>query len=117
MRVNCYDFGLWNNFSSNNSCNIKIKIVTKKKIVVLGSGISGIGAAILAKKKGYDVFVSDLEKLVKNKIILDNNKIEYEEFQHSECNIKNANEVVKSPGISPKEKIIKYIEQKNTYNF
>ena len=79
--------------------------MTKKKIVVLGSGISGIGAAILAKKKGYDVFVSDLRKISKtNKIILDNNKIEYEELQHSECNIKNANEVVKSPGISPKEK-------------
>ena len=39
--------------------------MTKKKIVVLGAGISGIGAAILAKKKGYDVFVSDLEKLAK----------------------------------------------------
>ena len=88
--------------------------MTKKKIVVLGSGLSGIGAAILAKKKGYDVFVSDLRKISKkNKIVLDNNKIDYEELQHSECNIKNANEVVKSPGISPKEKIIKYIEQKN----
>ena len=87
--------------------------MNKKKIVVLGAGISGIGAAILAKKKGYDVFVSDLRKISKrNKIVLVNNKIDYEELQHSECNIKNASEVVKSPGISPKEKIIKYIEQK-----
>ena len=87
--------------------------MTKNKIVVLGAGISGIGAAILAKKKGYDVFVSDLRRISKrNKIILDNNKIDYEEFQHSKCNVKNANEVVKSPGISPKEKIIKYLEDK-----
>ena len=89
--------------------------MNKKKIVVLGAGISGIGAAILAKKKGYDVFVSDLRKISKtNKIILDNNKIDYEEFQQSTCNVKNANEVVKSAGISPKEKIIKYFEEKKT---
>ena len=56
--------------------------MNKKKIVVLGAGISGIGAAILAKKKGYDVFVSDLRKISKrNKIFLVNNKIDYEEFK------------------------------------
>ena len=72
-----------------------------------------MGAAILAKKKGYDVFVSDLRKISKrNKKLLDINEIDYEELQHSECIIKNTSEVIKSPGISQKEHIIKYIEEK-----
>jgi UDP-N-acetylmuramoylalanine--D-glutamate ligase len=71
-----------------------------KRIVVLGAGISGIGAAILAKKKGFDVFVSDRGTITdENKAVLLNNEIEWEEQMHSSARILNANEVIKSPGI------------------
>ena len=71
-----------------------------KRIVVLGAGISGIGAAVLAKQKGFDVFVSAKGKITdENKAVLLNNEIEWEEQKHTLEYILNADEVIKSPGI------------------
>ncbi|MBI2731555.1 MAG: UDP-N-acetylmuramoyl-L-alanine--D-glutamate ligase [Sphingobacteriales bacterium] len=84
-----------------------------KRFVILGGGESGAGAAILAKLKGYDVFVSDGSKIAeKYKKELEHYKIEYEEEQHSEEKILNADEVMKSPGIPEKAEIVKKIRQK-----
>ena len=71
-----------------------------KRIVVFGAGISGVGAAVLAKQKGFGVFVSDKGIITdENKAVLLNNEIEWEEQKHTlEC-ILNADEVIKSPGI------------------
>lgn len=74
-----------------------------KKIVILGAGESGAGAAVLAKKEGFDVFVSDMGAIKdKYKKLLDDHGIEWEEKQHTEDRILCADEVIKSPGI-PKE--------------
>ena len=71
-----------------------------KRIVVLGAGISGVGAAVLAQKKGYKVFVSDKGKITEdNKKVLLNNEIDWEENNHTLDKILNADEVIKSPGI------------------
>ena len=72
----------------------------KKRIVVLGAGESGAGAAVLAKKEGFDVFVSDMSKIAdKYKKQLDDHQIAWEEGQHTEEKILNADEIIKSPGI------------------
>ncbi len=82
-----------------------------KRIVVLGAGESGAGAAVLAKVKGYDVFVSDLSAIKdKYKLLLDQYNIAWEEKQHTEALILNATEVVKSPGIPDKAPMIKAIK-------
>lgn len=84
-----------------------------KRIVVLGAGESGAGAAVLAKKEGFDVFVSDMSAIKdKYKKLLDDHGIEWEEGHHTEEKILNADEVIKSPGI-PKEApmVRKLIEQ------
>ena len=74
-----------------------------KRIVILGAGESGAGAAVLAKKKGFDVFVSDMSNIKeKYKQLLDQHGIEWEEGQHTAEKILNADEIIKSPGI-PKE--------------
>ena len=71
-----------------------------KRIVVLGAGESGAGAAVLAKVKGFDVFVSDLSAIKdKYKQMLDSRGIAWEEGHHTESLILNADEVIKSPGI------------------
>ena len=71
-----------------------------KRIVILGAGESGAGAAVLAKKKGFDVFVSDMSKIAdKYKKLLDDHQIEWEEGQHTEEKILSADEIIKSPGI------------------
>jgi len=71
-----------------------------KKIVVLGAGESGAGAAVLAKKEGFDVFVSDMSKIAdKYKKLLDDHQITWEEGQHTEEKILAADEIIKSPGI------------------
>ena len=72
----------------------------KKRIVILGAGESGAGAAVLAKVKGLDTFVSDQGSIKdKYKALLDQYGIEWEEGRHTEEKILNADEVVKSPGI------------------
>ena len=71
-----------------------------KRIVVLGAGESGAGAAVLAKKEGFDVFVSDMSKIAdRYKKLLDDHQIEWEEGQHTEEKILSADEIIKSPGI------------------
>ena len=78
-----------------------------KKIVVLGGGISGYGSAILAKKKGFDVFLSDKGRIAdRYKAKLDQWQVPYEEGRHSEERILAADEVVKSPGIPDKAPMI-----------
>ena len=74
--------------------------VRKKRIVILGAGESGSGAAVLAKVKGMDTFVSDQGHIKdKYKALMDQYDIEWEESHHTEEKILNADEVVKSPGI------------------
>lgn len=84
-----------------------------KRIVILGGGESGTGAAILAKAKGYDVFVSDSGQLKeKYKSELSNNAIEFEEGKHSEEKILNADIIIKSPGIPEKNDLIRKLKSK-----
>lgn len=85
----------------------------QKRLVVIGGGESGVGAAVLAKHKGYDVFLSDKGGLKeKYKEVLANEKIDFEEGIHTEEKILNANEVVKSPGVPDKVEMIKKIKAK-----
>jgi len=84
-----------------------------KRMVILGGGESGVGAALLAKQKGYDVFLSDgssLKKEYRNE--LTEAGIAFEEGQHAEDLILNADEVMKSPGIPEKAAIVKMIRAK-----
>lgn len=87
-----------------------------KKIVVLGAGESGVGAAILAKQKGFEVFVSD-KSLIKQKYKDELNSfgIEWEEGNHTESRILAADEIVKSPGIPEKAPLIKALRAQNTH--
>jgi UDP-N-acetylmuramoylalanine--D-glutamate ligase len=79
-----------------------------KRLVVLGGGESGVGTAILAKQKGFEVFVSDARNIVeKYKQVLIHHEIDFEENQHTEEVILNANLVMKSPGIPEKASIVK----------
>ncbi len=85
----------------------------EKRIVVLGAGESGTGAAVLARKQGFDVFVSDSGKIKDHyKEILFNYDIDFEEGKHTERLILNADEVIKSPGISEKSEIVMAIRKK-----
>lgn len=85
-----------------------------KKIVILGGGESGCGAAVLAKKKGFNVFVSDNSKIKQNyKEILGINNILWEEEGHVYTNILDADIIIKSPGIPENIEIIKKIVELN----
>jgi UDP-N-acetylmuramoylalanine--D-glutamate ligase len=85
------------------------------KLVILGGGESGVGAALLAKAKGMDVFLSDQGQLSdKYKQILQENTIPFEEGQHTESQIMDADEVVKSPGIPDKAPLIQALKGKGT---
>ncbi len=82
-----------------------------KKLVVLGAGESGYGAAILGKKNGFEVFVSDKGSISKkSKDVLLHNNIPFEENTHSEQSILSADLVVKSPGIPDNIALIKAID-------
>ena len=82
-----------------------------KRIVVLGAGISGVGAAVLAKKKGFEVFISDKGKITEdNKKVLLNNEIDWEENNHTFDKILNADEVIKSPGIPDSVELIQNLK-------
>ncbi len=86
-----------------------------KKIVVLGAGESGVGAAVLAKKKGYDIFVSEKGSIKGSYLeILKKYEIEYEEGQHDEARILSADVVIKSPGIPDKVPLIKKLDKQGT---
>ena len=86
-----------------------------KKMVILGAGESGTGAAVLAKAKGYDVFVSDLSVIKPvYKEMMDARGIAWEEGQHTESIVLAADEIVKSPGIPDKAAIIQKLKEKGT---
>jgi UDP-N-acetylmuramoylalanine--D-glutamate ligase len=86
----------------------------KERIVILGAGESGTGAAILAKAKGYDVFVSDSSAIrPKYKEMLDSRGIRWEEGRHTEDELLPAGEVIKSPGIPNKAPIIEKLIKKD----
>ena len=87
-----------------------------KRIVILGAGESGAGAAVLAKKEGFDVFVSDMSRIAdKYKKMLDDRNIEWEEGQHTEEKILNADEIIKSPGIPDTAPMIKKVMEKGIH--
>ena len=88
----------------------------KKRLVVLGAGESGTGAAILAKDKGFDVFLSDSGKIApKYRAILEQEGIEFEEGSHSMDRILAAGEIVKSPGIPLDAPVVKAAIDKNIH--
>ena len=87
-----------------------------KKIVVLGAAESGAGAAVLAKVKGFNVFVSDMGTIKdKYKKLLDDHQIEWEEGHHTEEKILDADEVIKSPGIPDEAPMIQKIIAKGIH--
>jgi UDP-N-acetylmuramoylalanine--D-glutamate ligase len=84
------------------------------KIIVLGGGESGVGAALLAKSKGFDVFLSDQGALKEAfKKTLSDHQIRFEEGQHTLEEILSANEVIISPGIPEKNEVVKKIKEKH----
>ena len=86
-----------------------------RRIVVLGAGESGSGAAILAKEKGFDVFVSDCGTISDPyRALLDQNGVAWEDGKHSEDLILNADEVVKSPGIPLTAPLIQKLREQGT---
>jgi UDP-N-acetylmuramoylalanine--D-glutamate ligase len=86
-----------------------------KKIVVLGAGESGAGAAVLAKKMGFETFVSDMSAIKdKYKNMLDERGIDWEEGQHTEEKILDADEVIKSPGIPDTAPMVQKLKAKGT---
>lgn len=86
----------------------------KRRIVILGGGESGVGAAVLAKVKGFDLFLSDFGAISqKYRDMLEKYEIPFEEGKHTEELILNADEVIKSPGIPPTSPIMRKIAEKN----
>ena len=87
--------------------------MARKFIAVLGGGISGYGSAILAKKQGFDVLLSDMGTIApRYRERLDEWGVEYEEGGHSVERILTASEVIKSPGIPDKAPIVKALREK-----
>lgn len=87
-----------------------------RRIVVLGGGESGVGAAVLAKKQGFDVFLSDLGSLKDSyKTTLKEFEIPFEEKMHTEELILNATEVIKSPGIPEKAPMVVKLKEKGIH--
>ncbi len=86
-----------------------------KRIVILGAGESGAGAAVLAKKQGFDTFVSD-KALIKDKYksMLDERGIAWEEGGHTESLILNADEIIKSPGVANNTPLILKLKEQGT---
>lgn len=85
----------------------------EKKLIILGAGESGIGAALLGKQRGYDVFVSDggaIKDVYKQELAV--NHIPFEEGQHSWDRILHADEIIKSPGIPEKSELMKKVREK-----
>jgi UDP-N-acetylmuramoylalanine--D-glutamate ligase len=84
-----------------------------KRLVILGAGESGFGTAVLGKKEGYAVFVSDKGKISdKYQALLNEHNIEFESEQHTEEKILNADLVMKSPGIPEKAEMVKKLREK-----
>jgi UDP-N-acetylmuramoylalanine--D-glutamate ligase len=84
-----------------------------KRLVIMGGGESGVGAAVLGKQKGYEVFLSDKGQLKdKYKEVLSKNDIAWEEGKHTEQLVLNADEVIKSPGIPDKAEMVVKLRSK-----
>jgi UDP-N-acetylmuramoylalanine--D-glutamate ligase len=89
-------------------------VSNNKRIVILGAGESGTGAAVLAKLQGFEVFLSDKGEIKeKYKTVLQKNNIDFEEGIHTEEKIMNAGEIIKSPGIPDTIDIIRKVKEKN----
>lgn len=100
---------------TNKNSSLSGRLGGANRIVILGGGESGAGAAVLAKKKGFEVFLSDLSEIKSEyKTLLDSNEIAWEEKQHTENLILNADEVIKSPGIPDKAPLIKKLHALGT---
>lgn len=85
------------------------------RLVVLGAGESGVGAAVLAQKKGYEVFVTDMGSIQPHyKQMLDSHGIRWEEGHHTETEVLKATEVVKSPGIPSEAPIVQKLTAQGT---
>ncbi len=85
----------------------------QKKLIILGAGESGIGAALLGRQQGYDVFVSDggaIKDIYKQELAV--NHVPFEEGRHSWDRILNADEIIKSPGIPEKSELMKKVREK-----
>ena len=101
------------NDSINYRFNRNLKTEIMQRLVVLGGGESGVGTAILGNKEGYEVFVSDFGKIKDNyKDVLNQYEIKWEDEQHTEALILNADVVMKSPGIPDKAPIVKKLVEK-----
>ena len=86
----------------------------KELVVILGAGESGIGSAVLARQKGYDILISDSGKIKpKFKELIEKYNLPFEEETHDISTILKASEVIKSPGIPEKAEIIKEIRKRN----
>ena len=93
--------------------HINLKPQTSNQITILGAGESGVGAAILAKQQGFDVFVSDLGEIKdKYKIQLQELDVDVESGSHDEERILSSSEIIKSPGIPDKAPLIKKAVEK-----
>ena len=87
----------------------------KKNLVILGAGVSGIGAAILGKKEGWNVWLSEYDKIsIEDKLLLADYGIAFEEGGHNKEKIKNAHTIIKSPGISPNATPLSWVNKKQT---
>ena len=108
------DFGFGGSSGGSNYCNIEGQImnIKNKYISIIGAGESGVGAALLAKKMGADVFVTDFN-LIKDQFRkeLEENDISYEENGHTLDKIGKADLIIKSPGIPNNTPVIKFIKE------
>ena len=92
--------------------------MNKNKITIIGAGESGVGAGILAKKKGFEVFISDKNLIADEfKDSLIQHGLNWEEGQHSIDSILNAMEVIKSPGIPDNADVIQKVIENNYWLF
>ena len=99
---------------NNTTSSSQSAMAGQARVVILGAGESGVGAAKLAQLKGFDVFVSDFGVITdKYKSALEKLNIPFESEKHTEELILNATEVIKSPGIPPSASIIKKLVAKN----
>ncbi len=84
-----------------------------RKIVILGAGESGAGSAVLAKQKGFDVFVSDSGEVKEEyRAVMRKHEIRWEEGKHTESEILDASEIIKSPGIPEKAPLVRMAREK-----
>ena len=111
----CLVFYFWKRFTFvfNGVCSTFKRSLVQEKVVILGGGESGTGAAILAKSKGFDVFLSDRGQLNQKYIdVLDREQIPFEQGMHSESRVLESDLVIKSPGIPDTVALIVALKEK-----